>query len=306
MAELGRILLFGANGQVGRALQAALADEELLPLDRSAADLRDPGALADLVRRHRPRVVINAAAYTAVDRAESEPDLAHAVNATAMEAIATEARAVGAMLVYYSSDYVYDGAKSTPYVETDATNPLSVYGRTKLAGERAAAACPRHIVLRTSWVVSAHGTNFLKTMLQLGAEREELRVVADQHGAPATASLLASVTATIVRAMNDTGPEDPRWSVYHVTSSGETTWNELARYVIGRAREVGLQVRATPVSVAAIATTEYPTPAMRPHNSRLDTTKLRTTFGVELPGWRQAIDDVLLELAASSLRPSLS
>lgn len=294
-----RVVLFGATGQVGRELQVALARTELIALDRAAADLRDPAAVRAAVRHHRPTVVINAAAHTAVDQAESEPELAVAVNATAAEAMAIEAKSLDATLVYFSSDYVYDGTKSGPYIEGDVANPLSVYGRTKLAGERATALCPRHVIFRTSWVVSAHGTNFVKTMLRLAAERDTLRVVADQHGVPTSAALIARVTAAVLEAMRNAPADDPRWGIYHVVPAGETNWNELARYVTARAREHGFALRATPQTVTAIRTHEYPSAARRPANSRLDTTKLQSTFHIELPDWRKGVDEVLLEMASA-------
>lgn len=296
------LLVLGANGQVGRELTSALAAlGEVIALDRAAADLSNPESLREIIRRAAPRAVVNAAAYTAVDRAESESDLAHRVNAQAPGVLAEEARALGAPIVHFSTDYVYDGTKSGAYVETDATNPLSVYGASKLAGERAvAAANPRHLILRTSWVVSSFGANFIKTMLRLAEERDALRVVADQHGVPTSAALLASVTRQLLAAMQDAADSDPRWGVYHVVPAGETTWNDLARYVIGWARENGVPLRATPVSVAAISTADYPVAARRPANSRLDTTKLRRTFGVELPDWRAGVDDVLRQLVQPS------
>ena len=296
------LLVLGANGQVGRELTSALAAlGEVIALDRAAADLSNPESLREIIRRAAPRAVVNAAAYTAVDSAESESDLAHRVNAQAPGVLAEEARALGAPIVHVSTDYVYDGTKSGAYVETDATNPLSVYGASKLAGERAvAAANPRHLILRTSWVVSSFGANFIKTMLRLAEERDALRVVADQHGVPTSAALLASVTRQLLAAMQDAADSDPRWGVYHVVPAGETTWNDLARYVIGWARENGVPLRATPVSVAAISTADYPVAARRPANSRLDTTKLRRTFGVELPDWRAGVDDVLRQLVQPS------
>jgi len=292
------ILIFGANGQVGRELARELAPlGRVTPLDRASADLAQPESLRAIVREHGPGVIVNAAAYTAVDRAESEPELAERVNAVAPGVIAEEARRAGAMLVHYSTDYVFDGSKAGAYVETDAVHPLSVYGRTKLAGERAiASATPRHVVLRTSWVISPHGTNFVRTMLRLAAERDALRVVADQHGVPTTAALLARVTRQLIAALQTAADTDPRWGVYHAVPSGETTWHALARYVITKAHARGMPLRATPESVAAIATSDYPTAARRPANSRLDTSKLRSTFGLQLPDWRVGVDDVLDQL----------
>lgn len=298
----GRILLFGTNGQVGHELlQTLAAVGEVVGLDRAAADFSAPDSLRDHVTRTRPAVVVIAVAHTAVDRAESEADLARSVNARAPEVIAEAAHEAGAAVIHFSTDYVYDGAKPSPYVESDAADPLSVYGRTKLEGDLAvAAANSRHLIFRTSWVVSARGSNFLKTMLRLGAERDALRVVADQHGAPTTARLIAGVVARAARIMLGALDTDPRWGVYHLVASGDTTWHGVASYVIGRARELGMPLKVTPSKIAAIATNEYPTPARRPQNSRMDTAKLRAAFGITLPDWKTGIDEVLAELVAAA------
>jgi len=250
--------------------------------------------LRGVIREHRPDAIVIAAAYTAVDRAESEPELAERVNAVAPGVIAQEADRLGAMLVHYSTDYVYDGSKAGVYVETDPVNPVSAYGRTKLGGERAIVdATKKHLILRTSWVVSPRGANFVRTMLRLAGERDALRVVADQHGVPTTAPLLARVTRELIEKMTLAKPDDARWGIYHAVPAGETTWHELAVYVIAGARRRGMPLRASPEAVAAIATADYPTPARRPANSRLDTSKLRRSFGVEMPDWRSGVDEVL-------------
>lgn len=291
------ILLFGATGQLGRELTGALAPlGRVVTPSRAEADLAAPESLRAAVRVHRPAVVVNAAAYTAVDRAESEPEIAEAVNGVAPRVLGEEAEAVGAVLVHYSTDYVFDGRKplTEAYREDDATGPLSVYGRTKLEGERGARACRRHLVFRTSWVAGTQGTNFARTMLRLAAERDALRIVADQHGAPTTADLIARVTAQVLGAMRGAPATDARWGTYHLVASGETTWHAYARRVTARAREAGVALRCAPESIEAITTAQYPTPAARPLNSRLDTTKLRRTFAsVTLPPWEEGVDGLV-------------
>jgi dTDP-4-dehydrorhamnose reductase len=245
----------------------------------------------------RPDIVVNATAYTAVDRAETETELAHTINAVAPGLLAKAAHAVGACMVHYSTDYVYAGTKKSPYIETDETQPLSVYGRSKLAGERAVAeACPRHLIFRTSWVVGAHGGNFLKTMLKLAQERDALRVVADQIGAPTSAALIAETTTQILSQMVGQPADDPRWGVYHLTAGGVTNWHAYARYVIAQARAAGWPIKVTDDAIAAIRTEDYPGAATRPMNSCLDTTKVHAAFGVSLPDWRVGVDEVLVAL----------
>ncbi|MDZ4257983.1 MAG: dTDP-4-dehydrorhamnose reductase [Gemmatimonadales bacterium] len=295
-----RLLLLGRTGQVGHELETALAPlGQVIALDRTDADLSDPESLRAVVRTHRPHAIVNAAAYTSVDRAESESDLAMSINGVAPGVLAEEARDVDACLVHYSTDYVFDGRKEGPYHEQDTPNPLSSYGDSKLAGERAVvAAGGRHLILRTCWVVGAHGINFLKTILRLAAERDTLRVVADQQGTPTTAALIAEATATTLKSMLTAPVQDRRWGLYHVAASGATTWHGYARYLIARAHEIGMPLRATPEGVTAITTADYPTPAARPGNSRLETTRLRATFPVQLPDWRQGVDQVLEQLMA--------
>lgn len=295
------VLVLGAAGQVGRALttsnELALLGR-VVAVDRAAVDLTDVAALRSMVRAHNPRVIVNAAAYTAVDRAEQEPALAEAVNATAPAVLAEEAESLGAALVHYSTDYVFDGTKAGAYVEEDVPDPLSVYGRTKLAGERAvAAACRRQLTLRTSWVFSEHGANFPRTMLRLASEREHLRVVADQWGAPTSASLLARVTAELLRAMRDAAPGDARWGTYHVAAAGETNWHAYARLVVEAGHGAGLPLRTRPEDVVPIRSSEYPVAATRPANSRLDTSKVRANFpGVSLPHWTEGVRDTLAKM----------
>jgi dTDP-4-dehydrorhamnose reductase len=293
-----KILLLGKNGQLGWELQRALAPlGELVALDRAgedglSGDLAKPAALADTVRALAPDVIVNAAAHTAVDRAESEPALARAINTEAVAALAAEAARLGAWLIHYSTDYVFDGSGTRPWREDDPTGPLSVYGATKLAGEEAirASGCA-HLIFRTSWVYAARGGNFAKTMLRLAAERERLTVIADQHGAPTGAELIADVSAHALRAAR-TNPALA--GTYHLAAAGETSWHGYAGFVIDEARRLGrtLQVR----EIAAILTADYPTPAARPLNSRLDTIRLRTAFDLVLPDWRLGVARMLREV----------
>jgi dTDP-4-dehydrorhamnose reductase len=293
-----RILLFGKGGQVGWELQRSLAPlGELVALDFDSADwcgsFTDPDGIARTVRGLRPDVIVNAAAHTAVDKAESEPELARTLNALTPAVLAREATALGAWLVHYSTDYVFDGSGTAPWHEDDATGPLSVYGRTKLEGEQAVAGTQRHLILRTSWVYAARGGNFARTMLRLAAERERLNVIADQIGAPTAAELLADVTAHAILRVR-AAPQLA--GLYHLVASGETSWHGYARHVIGRARELGQPLKAGPDDVAPIATAAYPTAARRPLNSRLATDKIRAALGVHLPDWRVHVDRMLTEI----------
>jgi dTDP-4-dehydrorhamnose reductase len=292
-----KILLLGKDGQVGHELCRTLpALGGVVALDRPEIDFERPDMLAELVRREAPDVIVNAAAYTAVDRAEAEPDRARLVNADAVAALAAAADRLGGLLVHYSTDYVFDGTKAGPYVETDAPAPLGVYGATKLAGERAAAAAGRHYVLRTSWVHGVHGANFVRTMLRLAREREELRVVDDQTGAPTSASLLAEVTAALIgRATRPAS--SPATGVYHLVPRGHTTWHGFARFILERARDRGLPLRVQPEAVQPIPSSAYPTPARRPHNSRLDTAKIAAALGITLPAWQDDAAPVVDALA---------
>lgn len=292
-----KILLTGKNGQVGFELQRSLAPlGEVIAVDHGDCDLSDPEAIRRLVRHIRPDIIVNPAAYTAVDKAEAEPALAEAVNATAPGVFAEEAERYGALLVHYSTDYVFDGAMPGSYLETDATNPQSVYGRTKCDGEVAVRrATKRHLILRTSWVVGAHGGNFAKTMLRLAAERESLSVVADQWGAPTSAALLADTTAHLLRQYAN-APEAFPYGTYHCVAGGETNWCEYARFVIAEAVKAGKPMKVAPEAVRAISTADYPTPARRPTNSRLDTMRLKTTFSLELPHWQQGVRQILEQI----------
>jgi dTDP-4-dehydrorhamnose reductase len=295
-----KILLLGKGGQVGWELQRALAPlGRLIALDTDGADglsgdFTDPDAVAATVRKVAPDLIVNAAAHTAVDRAESEPELARLINAVTPARIALEAAALGAHLVHYSTDYVFDGSGSAPRDESAPTNPLSVYGRTKREAELAIASSGAiHLILRTSWVYAARGGNFARTMLRLAKERDRLTVIADQIGAPTGADLLADVTAHAVRSLR-TRPELS--GLYHCVAAGETSWHGYARHVVARARDAGQAIRVADDAIAPIPTTDYPTPAARPLNSRLDTRKLRDAFGLELPHWQQGVDRMLAEI----------
>ena len=294
-----KILLLGKNGQVGWELQRALAPLGTLvacDFDTPApmtADFSQPESLAALVAAVQPDVIVNAAAHTAVDKAESEPALAEALNATAPAVLAREAAARGAWLVHYSTDYVFDGSGSSPRSENAPTGPLSVYGRTKLAGEQAIAASGcRHLIFRTSWVYAARGGNFAKTMLKLAAERDALNVIADQWGAPTSAELLADVTA---HALRQAMARPELGGLYHCVAGGETTWHAYAQLVIEHARAAGMPIKVAADAVRPIPTTAYPTPATRPLNSRLDTSRLRSAFGLHLPDWQAGVVRMLTE-----------
>lgn len=295
-----KILLLGKNGQLGFELQRSLASlGEMVAVGSAECNLADAEALRALVRSVRPYLIVNAAAYTAVDKAETEIDLAMAVNAQAPGILGEEAARIGAWMIHYSTDYVFDGTAAQPYVETDATNPLSVYGRSKLAGEQALqAALDRHLILRTSWVLGAHGGNFAKTMLRLAAERTSLNVVADQWGAPTSAALLADMTAQAIRQSHMDGDASFPYGLYHLTAAGETNWCDYARFVIAAAGIAGKPLRLGPDDIHPIRTADYPLPAPRPANSRLCTEKFRTTFGLPLPHWEDGVRDVLLQVFA--------
>ena len=295
-----KILLLGKNGQVGWELQRSLGPlGEVLALDRHSTawcgDLNQPERLAQTVRAWRPDVIVNAAAHTAVDKAESEPDLARCLNASAPAVLAQAAAEVGAWLLHYSTDYVFNGQGSTPWQETDATGPLSVYGQTKLEGEQAivASGC-KHLIFRTSWVYAARGGNFARTMLRLAGERERLTVIDDQHGAPTGADLIADVTAHAIRQVMQTQNASLA-GIYHLVASGETTWHGYASHVIAQARHIQPQLALKVTDIAPVPTSAFSTPAQRPLNSRLNTHKLQQAFGLVLPPWQQGVDRMLAE-----------
>ena len=295
-----KILLLGKNGQVGWELQRALAVlGEVVALDFDSpgplkADFSNPESLAATVRAVAPQLIVNAAAHTAVDKAESEPDFARALNATSPAVLAREAAALGAWLMHYSTDYVFDGSGSAPWSEASPTGPLSVYGATKLEGEEAirASGC-RHLIFRTSWVYAARGGNFAKTMLKLAIERDKLTVIDDQIGSPTGADLLADLTAHALRAAM-ARPELA--GTYHAVAGGETSWHGYARHVIEFARAAGQPIKVAPDAIAAVPTSAFPTPAKRPGNSRMDTRKLRDAFGFTLPAWQVGVERMLTEV----------
>ena len=293
------ILLFGKGGQVGWELQRSLAVlGRVTALDHDSTDhcgdFANPEGVAATVRALKPDVIVNAAAHTAVDKAESEPELARLLNATTPGVLAREAGALGAWLVHYSTDYVFDGSGTRPWVETDTPAPLSVYGRTKLEGEQVIQQSgAKHLILRTSWVYAARGGNFAKTMLRLAQERERLTVIDDQWGAPTGAELLADVTAHAIRHLQQR-PQDA--GLYHLVAGGEVTWNGYAKFVIEHASKAQSAIKIVAKEVAPVPTSAFPTPAVRPHNSRLNTSKLQTTFGLTLPHWQTGVERMLTEI----------
>ncbi|EOV9657710.1 dTDP-4-dehydrorhamnose reductase [Cronobacter turicensis] len=290
------ILLFGKSGQVGWELQRALAPlGHIIALDFNSedycGDFSNPEGVAETVRRIKPDVIVNAAAHTAVDKAEAERDFAQLLNATSVEAIAREAAKINAWVIHYSTDYVFPGTGETPWCESDATAPLNVYGETKLAGERAVQNfCPNHLIFRTSWVYAGKGNNFAKTMLRMAKERESLSVINDQYGAPTGAELLADCTAHAIRVAL-AKPEVA--GLYHLVASGVTTWYDFAALVFDEARKAGITLKLT--DLQPVPTSAYPTPARRPQNSRLNTLKFQQQFGLVLPQWDMGVKRMLEE-----------
>lgn len=289
------ILLTGKNGQVGWELQRTLAPlGRITAVDQEEMNLADPDATRRVVREVRPDIIVNPAAYTAVDKAEGEPELAQAVNGIAPCVLAEEARQLGAALVHYSTDYVFDGNKSAPYTELDAPNPQSVYGSTKLAGERAvtSSGC-KHVILRTSWVYGVHGGNFVKTMLRLAKERNELCIVADQFGAPTWARDLARSTATLLSVWQNTNWDQNLSGTYHLTAGGRTSWHEFTLEIVRLARLYDPALAEKALTIHPIATHEYPLPAKRPANSVLDNARIRETFGIIQPAWQDSLAECI-------------
>jgi dTDP-4-dehydrorhamnose reductase len=291
-----KILLTGKNGQVGFELQKKLGVlGELIATDREKLDLTNPDAIRAFIDQIKPDIIINPAAYTAVDKAESEPDLAYQINVTAPEVLAEKAGELDIPLVHFSTDYVFDGLKKDAYVETDQTNPQSVYGKTKCDGEEKVRTHEKHIILRTSWVFGVQGNNFLKTMLRLMQEKESLKIVADQRGSPASASMLSDVTLKIV----DTIFKNKNFSdygTYHVTSDGETNWQQYASLIASELIKLNVKIKCGPDQIRSILTSEYPSTAKRPLNSRLMTEKLKETFMLKLPHWESEVKKVLREI----------
>ena len=289
-----KILLTGASGQIGFELRRSLAPiGDIFAPSRHELDLSNEASIRQVVRRTRPDLIINPAAYTAVDKAESNRDLAFTINADAPRILGEEALKLDAAVIHFSTDYVFDGSKEGAYKELDAANPRSVYGASKLAGEvELQAATYKHLILRTSWVVSAHGNNFAKTMLRLASERNNLGVVSDQVGSPTSAALLADLTTLLVRQQLEMADDFP-YGLYHAAASGITNWHSYACYVIERARAAGYPIKVSPDDIKAIRTEDYPTPAARPANSHLDTSKFQETFGLRLPEWNHGVDHIL-------------
>ncbi|MBR8299998.1 dTDP-4-dehydrorhamnose reductase [Burkholderia dolosa] len=295
------IMLTGARGQLGFELRRALSlFGDVVALDRARLDLADHMQLSQTMRNVRPRIVVNAGGYTAVDRAESERELAQAVNADGPAVLAREAAQLGSLMVHYSTDYVFDGTREGWYRETDSPNPLSVYGQSKLGGERAIEASgAAHAIIRTSWVFGVHGGNFLKTIIGAARRRESLSIVADQYGAPTPVHLIADVTAVMIARYLASPSQFPS-GVYHAAAAGETTWFAYADYALRSLRAKGVPLRVSEDAIVPIPASEYPSAAPRPLNSRMDTAKLRDTFGIALPNWECGVDYVLEQLIEAS------
>ena len=295
-----KIVLLGKEGQVGWELQRSLSTVgDLVASEQHELDLECFDDVRRWVRRCEPDIIVNAAAYTAVDQAESEPEKAWRINAEAVGVLAEEANRLNAWLVYYSTDYVFDGEKTTPYDECDKANPLSVYGRSKFEGEeRIRDRHPKHLIFRTSWVFATRGKNFAKTILRLAKEKEKLSVIADQHGAPTSAELIADVTALALHRAVQNGSHRDLAGTYHLVARGETSWHGYAQYILTVARERGIKLKTAPEEVYPIKTEAYPLPAKRPHNSRLNVSKLTNSFGVHLPDWHIHVKRLIEELAS--------
>ncbi len=292
-----KILVTGKNGQVGHELMKTLAPlGKVTGVDLKECDLSQSAAIDVLLERVKPDIIVNPAAYTEVDKAESEPTIAHAVNAQAPKILARYAARHNIPIIHFSTDYVFDGTKAEPYLEDDEANPKSVYGKTKWLGEEAVRKmAAKHIIIRTSWVFGSHGVNFLKTMLKLAQERDKLSVVSDQYGAPTSAALLAEAVAQIIRELNEPGSYR-KYGTYHVATTGETTWHGYAQAVVEKANKLGMVTKIDAREIKPISSKEYPMPAVRPANSRLDTAKVRTVFSVRLPKWQDEVEKVLREL----------
>lgn len=299
-----KILLLGANGQVGWELQRSLSLLGTLSIhDVDTIDFESPAVLSALLNKEQPEIIVNAAAYTAVDQAEKDEESAYKVNAEAVAVLAKAAKEMDACLIHYSTDYVFDGTKQGIYLEDDSTNPQSVYGKSKRDGELAVinSGC-KHFIFRTSWVFASRGNNFAKTMINLARERDELKVVADQVGAPTSAELIADVTAQLVYQLRQS-PEfaNKHSGIYNLVATGEASWHEFAKRVLKKASELGVTLRVSPETVAAISTAEFPRPAARPANSRMDTQKLQSLLHIDLPHWQFHVDRMVTEFIESQL-----
>jgi dTDP-4-dehydrorhamnose reductase len=292
-----KILVTGKNGQVGFELQRSLAHlGEIVAVDVEDCDLSNPDSIVALVQSVKPDLIVNPAAYTAVDKAESEPEIAFAINATAPMVLATQANLLHIPIIHYSTDYIFDGTKDGFYVEDDFANPQSIYGKTKWQGEKnVRGACPRHAILRTSWVFGVHGGNFLKTIFKLAQERDQLKIIVDQFGAPTSARLLADVTAEIAKQFLS-GEEEHKAGTYHLVGGGETTWYGYALKVVELANMLGINTRVQAKDILPIPTEDYPLPAPRPKNSRLSTNKIKAAFGIDIPDWSEDVEQVLKQV----------
>lgn len=299
-----KILLTGVNGQVGRALQKKLTQYEVFALSRDQLDLSDVDAIRRTVQAIQPDIIINPAAYTAVDKAESEPDLAYAINAIAPQVLAEEAAKLNAALIHFSTDYVYDGTKANAYVETDVVNPISVYGKSKLAGEHSIVAVGLpHLILRTSWVYGAYGKNFLKTIIRLANERDSLRIVADQYGAPTSSESIAEAVASLLTAWQP--QNSSQTDIYHLTNQGKTSWHGFSCAIVDEYNRLAVSrnwspLKASVEKITGISTSEYPTPAVRPANSSLSNRKLNQVFNVTLPDWQVGLQQVMQSVTLNS------
>jgi dTDP-4-dehydrorhamnose reductase len=292
-----KILVTGKNGQVGHELMRSLKGlGDVVGVDVKECDFRNPAAIEKMLQKLKPDVIVNPAAYTAVDLAESEPTIAHNINAQAPKTLARYAARENIPMVHFSTDYVFDGKKQEPYSEEDAINPASVYGKTKWLGEDAVRKMvAKHIIIRTSWVFGVHGENFLKTMLKLAQQRERLSIVADQIGSPTSAALLADAVAEIIRQLSETGSYR-KYGTYHLVCEGETSWYEYAKLVVETAKKLGMHSKISAEQIKPIKTSEYPLPAVRPMNSRLSTQKISDTFGIVIPNWQTEVIKVVTEL----------
>lgn len=292
-----KILVTGKNGQVGHELQRSLASlGEVVAVDVEDCDLKDTAAIVSLVEKVKPCLIVNPAAYTAVDKAEAEAEVACAINATAPKVLAAQANLLHIPIIHYSTDYIFDGEKDGVYVEDDPANPQSIYGKTKWQGEKnVRAMCPQHVILRTSWVFGAHGGNFLKTILKLAQERDELKIIADQFGAPTSARLLADATAEIAKQLLF-GESTQKAGTYHLVGGGETTWHGYASKVVELANRLGVKTKMRAEDIQPIPTEAYPLPAPRPKNSKLSTEKIKATFGIDIPDWSLDVEQVLKQV----------
>ncbi len=294
------ILVTGKNGQVGYELQRSLAAlGEVIAVDVEDCDLTDTAAIVSLVEKVKPNLIVNPAAYTAVDKAETETEVAFAINATAPKVLAAQANLLHIPIIHYSTDYVFDGSKEGWYVEEDEARPQSIYGKTKWQGEKnVRAMCAQHVILRTSWVFGAHGGNFLKTILRIAQEKDSLSIIADQFGAPTSARLLADSTAVIAQVLLN--GEKGKFGTYHLVGAGETTWHGYARKVVETANALGVSTKVSPEAISPIPTEAYPLPAPRPQNSRLSTAKIQKVFNLDIPDWEVEVEAVLKKLVHSA------